>query len=339
MTQILESPVPIVAAPMAGGITTVALARAVAKAGAFPFLAGGYKTPDALVSEIRQLRVDVECFGVNLFVPSCDAVDREAVLAYAAALAPEADVYGLDLNPSWTSDDDGWGEKLAFLLKHPVPVVSFVFGLPEPTEIAALQEKGTRVLATVTSVDEAQLAKEAGVDGLVVQGPDAGGHSATFDARRTPEPIVTTESVRRILQHVELPVIAAGGVDGPEAVRRLLDSGAQGVAVGTLLVRTDEAGGSATYKQALTNPDFTETVITRTFTGRPARALRNGFIDRHEHAAPTAYPAVHHLTLPLRLAAGKAGDPDRTHLWAGTGYRKAQPGPAASVIRHLAQDL
>jgi NAD(P)H-dependent flavin oxidoreductase YrpB (nitropropane dioxygenase family) len=131
-------------------------------------------------------------------------------------------------------------------------------------------------------------------------------------------------------------VVAAGGVDGPDAVRRLLAAGAEGVAVGTLLLRTDEAGTSQAHRAALADPAFAETVVTRAFTGRPARALRNGFIDRHGSAAPDAYPAVHHLTRELRAAAGRAGDTDRLHLWAGTGYRRAAEGPAAAVVRRLA---
>ncbi len=137
----------------------------------------------------------------------------------------------------------------------------------------------------------------------------------------------------------ELPVIAGGGVDGPDAVHRLRAAGAAAVAVGTLLLRTDEAGTSPTHRAALTDPAFTETVITRAFTGRPARALRNTFIDQHEPTAPVAYPALHHLTRPIRQAAAAAGDANRLHLWAGTGYRSAPTGPAADVIGSLAEGL
>ncbi|MEU8263657.1 nitronate monooxygenase [Micromonospora sp. NPDC048999] len=335
---LLDSPLPIVAAPMAGGPTTIALAAAVASVGGFPFLAGGYKTPDALAAEIGQVRALGVPFGVNLFVPAQDQPDETAFSVYAAELRSEADAYGLQLDAVPVADDDRWAEKVELLIADPVPVVSLTFGLPDPTAIAALRRAGSRVLATVTTPEEAVAARNCGVDGLFVQGPDAGGHSATFAPTRTPEPIKTAELVRRVRAAVDLPVIAAGGVDGPEAVRRLLDADAQAVAVGTLLLRTDEAGTSPTHKAALADPAFGETVITRAFTGRPAHALRNGFIDRHQQAAPVAYPAVHHLTRALRQAAGKAGDADRLHLWAGTGYRNAPTGPAADVIRRLAEE-
>ncbi|QTX04224.1 NAD(P)H-dependent flavin oxidoreductase [Agromyces archimandritae] len=336
---LLTSPLPIAAAPMAGGPSTVALARAVASAGGFPFLAGGYKTSEALAAEIEAVRGIGVGFGVNLFVPSDQPVDDAAFAAYAEEVRGEAAQYGLEPNPSPVADDDRWAEKLALLLDRPAPLVSLTFGLPAPADIAGLQAAGSRVLASVTTPAEAEAARDAGVDGLVVQGFDAGGHSATFDPARDPEPGDTAALVRRVLDAVGLPVIAAGGVDGPAAVRRLMDAGAHGVAVGTLLLRTDEAGTSPTHARALADPAFTETVLTRAFTGRPARALRNGFAERHGASAPTAYPAVHHLTSPLRQAAGAAGDADRLHLWAGTGWRSAPAGPAAGVIRWLAEGV
>ena len=334
--RLLDSPLPIVAAPMAGGPTTVALAEAVGAAGAYPFLAGGYKSSDALATEIEQLRPRVRGFGVNLFVPSRLIPGRTSFAAYAEELRDEAAAHGVRLDAEPVIDDDHWHQKLRLLIERPVPTVSLTFGLPDAGDIAALRRAGTRVLASVTSADEARLACAAGVDGLIVQGPDAGGHSAVFDPSRIPEPTGTASLVRRAIRASGLPVIAAGGVDGPEAVSRLLAAGAEAVAVGTLLLRTDEAGTSPTHRAALADPAFEESVITRAFTGRPARALRNGFIDRHGSTAPNAYPAVHHLTRELRAAAARSGDTDRLHLWAGTGYRSASEGPAAEVVRRLA---
>lgn len=132
-----------------------------------------------------------------------------------------------------------------------------------------------------------------------------------------------------------LPVIAAGGIDDAKTVRAALDAGAIAVAVGTLLLRTDEAGTSAIHRAALADPALDDTTITHAFTGRPARALTNDFITQHHATAPHAYPAVHHLTRPLRQAATQAGDAHRVHLWAGTGYRNAPTGPAANIIRTL----
>lgn len=330
-----DTQVPIVAAPMAGGPTTVELASAVSEAGGFAFLAGGYKTPTALAEEMARLRAHGRPFGVNLFTPGLLDVDTAAFAAYVEELEPEAEAHGVSLDPVPVVDDDHWEAKLKLLHADPVAVVSFTFGLPDSEVVASLQTAGTRVLATITTAEEAQAAHEVGVDGLIVQGAAAGGHSATMDPTRDPEAIPTSEAVRRVRRQVDLPVVAAGGVDGPAAVDELLSAGAEAVATGTLLLRTDEAGTSATHRAALDDPRFDRTTLTRAFTGRPARALINGFVERHREA-PTAYPAVHHLTRELRKAAGAAGDTDRLHLWAGTGHRQAPTGPAAEVVRWLA---
>lgn len=334
---LLRSELPIVAAPMAGGPSTVELASAVADAGGFPFLAGGYKTPQAMADEIHRLRARTSRFGVNLFVPQQDRPDAAALAEYAARLQPEADRYGLTLDPVPVEDDDAWAAKLELLIDDPVPVVSLTFGLPSADDIAALRRAGSRVLASVTTTQEARASHEAGVDGLVVQGPGAGGHSATHDPARVPDHLSTSDLVAGIREAVDLPIVAAGGVDGPDAVRALLDAGAEAVAVGTLLLRTDEAGTSAIHRAALADRRFEETVLTRAFTGRAARALRNQFTDTYTDGAPVGYPAVHHLTRGLRAAAAEAGDADLVHLWAGTGWRQAREGSAADVIRWLAE--
>ncbi|MGO1389636.1 MULTISPECIES: NAD(P)H-dependent flavin oxidoreductase [Brachybacterium] len=339
MRPLLRSRLPLVAAPMAGGPSTVALARAVSSAGAFPFLAGGNTTADALGAEIDEARRLDADFGVNLFALPPRPIDEAAFTAYAAELAEEAAALGVTLEPAPRTDDDSFDEKLELLTRSPVPVVSFTFALPLPEHVAALQAVRSTVLASVTTPQEARAAAEIGVDGLVVQGPDAGGHSATHDPSRTPAPISTPELVRQVVTAVDLPVIGAGGVDGPVAVHRILAAGAQGVAVGTLLLRTDEAGTSPTHRAALADASFTSTSLTRAFTGRPARSLHNAFLERHDASAPTGYPAIHHLTRELRRAAGRAGDADRLHLWAGTGWRHAPEGSAADVIRWLAKGV
>lgn len=342
--RFLTTELPLIAAPMAGGATTPKLAAAAAAAGAFPFLAGGYKTVAALGAEIAELRAHGSDFGVNLFVPdravpgSADG-DAAAFAAYAREIADEAAIYDIELDPEPRADDDGWPAKLELLRADPVEVVSLTFGLPAASDIALLQRAGSAVLATVTTAAEARAADEAGVDGLIVQGPRAGGHSATWDPRRAVGDAATIEILAAVRSVSQLPLVAAGGVDGPEAVRTLLDGGASAVAVGTLLLRTDEAATATTHRDALASEAFPGTVVTRVFTGRPARGLRNGFIERHESHEITAYPAVHHLTRELRKAAGAAGDADRLHLWAGTGYRSARAEPVARTLERLARDL
>ena len=237
------------------------------------------------------------------------------------------------------SDDDDWDAKLALLLERPVPVVSFTFALPSARDIAALRRAGSLVLASVTTIEEARAAQDSGIDGLVVQGPGAGGHSATWDPGRRIVDGPTAQLVTAVVDQTGLPVIATGGVDGAAAVHRLIRAGAQAVAVGTLLLRADESGASSTHEDALVSARFSGTSITRAFTGRPARALLNAFVLRNDEHAPVAYPAVHHLTRELRRRAAAADDVDRLHLWAGTGHRSATTGPARAVIQRLATAL
>ncbi|MGE2715492.1 NAD(P)H-dependent flavin oxidoreductase [Mycolicibacterium litorale] len=327
---------PVIAAPMAGGATTTAMVIAAAGAGSLGLLAAGYKTPQALQAEIATVRAASIPFGVNVFAPNPVPVDVEAYRRYAELLKPEADRYGLTLPTDPIDDDDSFDAKIDLLRTDPVPLVSFTFGLPTPDVIRGLQKAGTTVVQTVTSADEAEAAAAAGVDILAVQAAVAGGHSGTFTPERMPAPVPLPDLVSEVVTKVRLPAIAAGGLATAEDVAAVLRAGASAAAVGTVLLRADESGASTTHKAALADPSRTETVLTRAFTGRPARGLRNRFIDRYEASAPLGYPALHHLTSPLRKAAAAAGDADVVHLWAGTGYRHAADKPTATILAELA---
>lgn len=328
--------IPLIAAPMAGGATTPAMVIAAARAGGLGFLAAGYKSPQNLESEIAAVRDASIPFGVNVFVPNAVPITDDAYREYAEALHVEADRFGLALPAHPIDDDDAFGAKIDLLLSNPVPVVSFTFGLPADDVIKALQKAGSVVVQTVTTLSEAELAADAGADMLAVQASVAGGHSGTFTPDKMPAPVPIGDLIGHIGAGVRLPLIAAGGLATPEAVADVLAAGAVAAAVGTVLLRADESAASATHKAALIDPSRTETTLTRAFTGRPARGLRNSFIDRFEPIAPLGYPAVHHLTSPLRKAAAAAGEADLVHLWAGTGYRHVRDESTASILTALA---
>jgi len=327
----------LVAAPMAAGPSTPALVVGSARAGALGFLAAGYKTPQALAREIAQVRAEGVPFGVNLFAPNPQPVDRAAFRRYAEALQRDADRYGLDLSTAEpVEDDDHWRDKLDVLLADPVPVVSFTFGLPERDVVAALRRAGSLVVQTATSADEARLGTEAGADLLVVQASAAGAHSGTLTPSRIPPEVPLTELLAAVRAVTPLPLLAAGGIGTRDDVRAALGAGAAAAVVGTVLLRSDESGATAAHRAALADPRARTTIVTRAFTGRPARALRNLFTDRYADLAPAGYPAVHHLTRPLRAAAAAVGDADLLNLWAGTGHRHAAEGPVADLLRRLA---
>jgi NAD(P)H-dependent flavin oxidoreductase YrpB (nitropropane dioxygenase family) len=326
---------PVLAAPLAGGPGTPALVAAAARAGSMGFLSAGYKTPEAFAAELEAVG-DVR-FGVNLFAPNPVPADPAEFGRYAGLLAAEADRYGITLPARPVEDDDAWHDKLDVLRAHPAPVVSFTFGIPAAADLAAVRATGAVLVQTVTSAGEAAAAAAAGVDALVVQAGGAGGHSGTLTPREPVPDLPLADLVASVRQAVALPVVAAGGIGTAADVAAVRRAGADAVAVGTLLLRSAEAGTSATHRAALADPTRTGgTVRTRAFTGRPARALRTRFTDRYSDLAPYGYPAVHHLTSPLRKAAAAAGDPERVHLWAGTGYRHATDQPAGAILTRLA---
>jgi NAD(P)H-dependent flavin oxidoreductase YrpB (nitropropane dioxygenase family) len=315
------------------------MVSAATRAGGLGMLAAGYKTVEAVEAELKTVRAEGIPFGINLFAPNPLPIDPESYRAYATIIQKDADQFGLTLPADPIEDTDRFDEKIALLLDDPVPMVSFTFGIPPRSVIAALRQANTVVVQTVTTPDEAAQAHDAGVDMLALQAAAAGGHSGTLSPQRPLQPVPIVDLVTQVTATVPLPVLAAGGLATPSAVADVIRAGAAAAIVGTVLLRATESGASATHQAALTDPARTETVLTHAFTGRPARGLRNAFIDKHEGQAPFGYPAIHYLTSPLRKAAAAAGKPDYVHLWAGTGYRHATAESTADILQRLASEL
>ncbi|WP_327314993.1 nitronate monooxygenase [Streptomyces sp. NBC_01235] len=335
-------PHPIVQAPMAGGVSVPKLAAAVAEAGGLGFLAAGYKTADGVYQEIKQLRsLTTRPFGVNLFMPQPEYAETGAVEVYAHQLAGEAAWYETELGDPDSGRDDGYDAKLAVLLDNPVPVVSFHFGVPGPDTLESLRRAGTFTLVTATTVEEALAVERAGADAVIVQGVEAGGHQGTH--RDIPENdgsgIGLLSLIAQVRESVNLPIVAAGGIMRGSQIAAVLAAGASAAQMGTAFLATSESGAHAVHKQALTNPLFVRTELTRAFSGRPARSLVNRFLREHGPYAPAAYPEVSHLTSPLRKAAAKAGDAQGMALWAGQGHRLARELPAGQLVEVLVSEL
>ncbi|MFC9555863.1 NAD(P)H-dependent flavin oxidoreductase [Rhodococcus sp. NPDC056960] len=328
--------IPIIGAPMAGGPSTPALVAAVSSAGGLGFLAAGYKTVDAVRREVGAVRALTSApFGLNLFVPGRPLADRAAVEAYRERLRPLAERWQVVLPEIVDYDDDAFDAKVDLAVELAVPVVSFTFGLPSRDVVDRLHDAGSAVVATVSDVDEARAAAQRGVDAICLQGVDAGGHRATLDPDAEPDPRSTRELVEAARSAVDLPLLAAGGIATAADVAATLAAGAAAVQMGTALLDADEAGTKPAHRAALHDARFTDTVVTRAFSGRPARGLVNGFITDFDAHAVAAYPQVHLLTSGLRAAAGAADDPDGLALWAGVGYRSARSAPAAEIVRDL----
>ena len=327
--------VPILVAPMAGGPSTPELAAAGTTAGGLGFVAAGYLTPEMFSERLTASRgLTSGPIGANLFVPQPSAGTPADIERYAKALGREAEHYGAQLGEP-RFDDDHWAAKIAVLLDVRPDVASFTFGVPAAKECSRLQEAGITVVGTVTTLAEAQTAVDRGVDAVAVQGPAAGGHRGTFDPSARPATQPLDELLAEVVGAVEVPVVAAGGLMTADDVGRVLAAGAVAAQLGTAFLLSDEAGSSPVHRAALRDPKFTETVVTRAFSGRYARGLRNRFVDEHEAEAPLGYPEIHWLTSPLRAASVRAGDPQAVNIWAGTGFQRIMTGTVAEIVRSL----
>ena len=332
--DVRELAVPIVQAPMAGGPSTPALATAVCESGGLGFLAAGYRTAAAVAEQITAVRAATpRPFGVNIFAPPEQRASPATVTAYAGALRPEAERYGVALGaPRW--DDDDHSAKLEVVLDARVPVVSFTFGCPSAAAVTTLRGAGIAVWVTVTDVAEAERAQAAGADAVVAQGAEAGGHRGFFRDDDDHENLGLLALLRLLSARTSLPLIATGGIADGAGVAAALCAGAAAVQLGSAFMLTPEAGTSAPHRSRLAAPASTR--LTRAFSGRRARGIVNRFMDDHDAQAPAAYPEIHHLTSPLRAAARERDDAEAVNLWAGQAHELAQARPAAEIVAALA---
>ena len=260
--------VPIVGAPLAGGPSTPALAAAVSEAGGLGFLAAGYKTAAAVAAELEELRtLTARPVGLNLFYPAREEVDETAVDAYATRMRSEGERYGVPPGePRWTDDD--WPAKLELAARERPAVVSFTFGCPGRDVVEWLRSSGCRVWCTVTSRAEAEQATEAGVDALVVQGAEAGGHQGSFHDHDD-EPRSLHVLLEEIARATATPLVAAGAIASGGDIARALAAGAVAAQLGSALLLATEAGTSTPHRRALQSDGTTR--LTRAFTGGRAR--------------------------------------------------------------------
>jgi nitronate monooxygenase len=328
---------PVWIAPMAGGASNPELVIAATGAGNFAQLAAGYKTAAAMLREVEEVRrTGTDQFGVNLFVPNPHHIAPDVYEKFALSLHHTAERLHHTAPPvALLEDDDDWDEKIAALVAEPVPVVSFTFGLPRASDIDALHRAGSILVQTVTTPQEASRAHAAGLDVLVVQGFAAGGHSGIWAANALPADIPLTQLVDDVASIVPLPLVATGGIATARHVSEVQFAGASAVAVGTAVLRSPESGATQLYKNALADPRYTSTTLTRAFTGRPARALLNQFVRDHDAGAPSGYPALHHLTRPLRAAALAADDASALNIWAGKEWTHSRDEPVATILNAL----
>lgn len=350
LTRLLDIELPIVGAPLGGGPGTPELAAAVSNTGALGSLGIAYATPDVIRDAIRTTRTLTDApFQANLFVPPPvpPPVDAAAVRQVEEMLAELRADFGLPERlpvPEQAAVD--FAAQAAVLVEERVPVAGFAFGVPPPDLVGALRQNRTVVIGTATNVAEGRALLEAGVQVVVAQGAEAGGHRGQFlggdgsgraeEGAPVGDPVATMALVPAMVDALagqDAPVIAAGGLRDGRSVLAVLALGADAAQLGTVFLRTPEAGTNPAYRAALAAADGTETVLTTAFSGKPARGLRNAYVDAiGVRPDVPAYPVTNALTGELRAAARAAGRADVQSLWAGQGVLGARDLPAAQLI-------
>ncbi|MGM7702518.1 NAD(P)H-dependent flavin oxidoreductase [Pseudalkalibacillus sp. Hm43] len=325
---------PIIQAGMAGGITTAELVASVSEAGGLGTIGAGYLTPEDTRQAIIEVRKHTNRpFAVNLFNvhkvredPRTDEVIKHLSPIYEnLEIKPNQDVFEVK---------DYYEEQFEVLLEEDVPVISTTFGVPDSEQIERAHEKGIKVVTMVTTVEEARLAEKAGVDVLIAQGSEAGGHRGTFEYEEQFVTVGTFALVPQIVDHVSIPVIAAGGIMDGRGMVAAIALGAKGIQLGTRFLNAYESGAPDLYKKALLESNEESTVLTSAFSGRPARALRNTFVDLFQSKSiePLHYPIQNMLTKEIRSQAKRQGKLDYMSLWSGQGNRLIKPEQSASEI-------
>jgi nitronate monooxygenase len=336
---------PILQAPMAG-VSTPAMAAAVSNAGGLGAIGVGIGNAETARQMIREIRLASDRpFNVNVFCHRPPVRDSAREAAWLDRLSPIFRRYGADppaglheIYKSFVQDD----AMLAMLREERPRVVSFHFGLPDAERIGALRAAGIVLLATATNLDEAKIVADAGINGVVAQGFEAGGHRGVFDLDARDDRLGTLALTRLIVKALDIPVIAAGGIMDGAGIAACLLLGASAAQLGTAFVGCLESAADAGYRRALFGASGLHTVMTRAISGRPARCLANQFTaigaEVDDQAVPD-YPIAYDAGKALNAAAKTAGQFGFGAQWAGQGAPLARGLPAAALVAELQHEL
>ena len=345
LLALLRIETPIIQAPMAG-TATPKLAIAVSNAGALGSIGIGTSTVDQARAAIREIRAGTDRpFHVNLF---CDPPVKENPVrdeAWLDFLAPQFHAFGAVPPESLVNTSQsllGNDAMLAMILEERPPVVSFHFGLPEAEVLAVLKNAGIVLIGCATNLDDGWAIEAAGLDAVIAQGIEAGGHRGLFDLDRPDEKLGTFALTRLLVRELTIPVISAGGVMDGAGIAACLALGAGAAQLGTAFISCPESAASEDYRRALRGSDAGRTAHTAAISGRPARGMINHFM--REAARPDApaipdYPLAYHAYKTLSTAASAAGNHDYGTRWAGQGAMLARSMPAADLVTVLRSEL
>ena len=343
ISELLGIELPIIQAPMAGAQAS-AMAIAVSNAGALGSLPCAMLTADGLRKELETIKAQTsKPFNVNFFCHAAPVVDARRESAWRAALTPYYRQYGID--PAGTPTGPGrapFSVKFADVLEQVRPaVVSFHFGLPSAELLARVKSWRSKILSSATTLEEALWLEAQGVDAVIAQGVEAGGHRGIFLSDDLTTQVGTFSLVPQIARAVKVPVIAAGGIADAKGVAAALVLGAAGVQIGTAYLLCPEATITAVHRKALKSEAARHTALTNLFTGRPARGIMNKVMRELGPVSklPPAFPLATSAMVALRAKAEAEGSGDFSPLWSGQNATGCKEIPAAQLTRELAAGL
>ncbi|WP_394172490.1 NAD(P)H-dependent flavin oxidoreductase [Guptibacillus hwajinpoensis] len=341
LSQLLQIEYPIIQAPMAGGPTTPQLVSEVSNSGGLGMIGAGYLSADQVRTVIQEVHQQTKLpFGVNLFVVEEEAISESDLHKSFDALEPIRKALKLpnevpDVKASLTIE-----RHVEVIIEEGVSVCSFTFGIPPQSIITRLKENNIIVIGTATTVEEAIAVERAGMDAVVAQGSEAGGHRGSFLGESKGGLIGTMALVPQIVDHVKIPVIASGGIMDARGFAASSMLGAEGVQMGTVFLTTVESGAHDLHKKAIMNAAEENTVITKSFSGKEARGIENDFIRlMNDNAFIAQYPIQNTLTKSIRKEAANQGNADYMSLWAGQGTRLNKEMTVKELFEELVSEI
>jgi nitronate monooxygenase len=339
VTRKLGVQYPIIQAGMAGGPASPELAAAVSKAGGLGTLGAGYWTGEQLRDAVRTVRrLTDRPFAVNLFAPEPYEVSEERISRVQERMRRYRKELGLSEPQFPKQFAPAFEEQMEVVLEERVPVFSFTFGKLGAEWVQALKGRDVVVIGTATTVREAVTLEESGVDMVVAQAFEAGGHRGTFLSRFEDALIGGMALIPAMVDAVRIPVIAAGGIMDGRGIAAALTLGAQGVQLGTAFLTCRESGAHPLHQQAVLSATDESTILTRAFSGKPARGIRNRFIEEMADVEVPDYPVQNALTREIRQAAGKQRRSEFLSMWAGQGTRLSREMTAEALIQVLVKE-
>ena len=343
LQQLLGIELPVIQAPMAG-VQGSALAVAVCNAGGLGSLPGAMLSLDAMRSELATIKAQTSRpFNVNFFCHATPTPGAEREAAWRAALAPYYKEYGVDVDtiPVGPGRTPFSSEAADVLEEFKPAVVSFHFGLPSAALLARVKAWGSKIFSSATTVEEGRWLEAHGVDAIIAQGLEAGGHRGIFLSDDLSSQVGTIALLPQMVRAVKLPVIAAGGIADARGVAAAMALGAAGVQIGTAYLLCPEATTRAVHRTALKSDAACHTALTNLFTGRPARGIVNRIMKELGPISATApaFPLATAAMAPLRAKAESIGSGDFSPLWSGQNASGCKEIPAAQVTRELVADI